>query len=418
LSRSSKRKLRKKNGSAPSGPQLKPEVPPIQNLQRAIQLQAAEQKLNKKFNRLELSTDHIYINDYGCEPFQHHQTDGWIKCKLLHGFGYSFITPDQIFFDHGGLQWIQPLAFLPSRIWRFSADEIGCHLTVDISCGHTVHIQFFNHGFVHDLQDGSQLYRCQITGPVDLQEFATGVAEWGHSDVPYLHLYHHTTADTCPKILASGSFRTSNCNIQGTTKKLNNVAYGYFTPLDEIRYDSDLKMIAMAESGEIQLMRDGFTPPKFFPPNWRQLYKSDILELQVYPCDIKKREAKLDVWVDASVLSPQHVYRHEGNGPVYYEFPHHFIHRIGTTPGQVVVFDSDRRIHQQAGLKTFDYIVVGDCSTLDGLAAPYDEEDTTHMMKVERMVGGKSILNYWFENANQDLYTGKQVEMQEFEKST
>jgi hypothetical protein len=31
------------------------------------------------------------------------------------------------------------------------------------------------------------------------------------------------------------------------------------------------------------------------------------------------------------------------------------------------------------GLKAFNYIVVGDCTTLQGLAAPYDEEDTTQI---------------------------------------
>ena len=387
----------------------------IQNIQNVLSKQGLELKQNKRFNRMESSIGHFYSNNYGYESFENYKNSGWIKCRLLHGSGYSLIVPDQIFIDHEGLKWIQPLAFLPNRVFKFNENEITGLLVVDISCGHTIHVRFSNDGLVRDLQDGSQLYRCEINGPEDLQKFATGEAEWGSLDVPYLRLYHHTTADTCPKILNSGLFRTTSYNIQGTAKRLKNVTYAYFTPLDEIRFDSDLKMIAMAVGGVIELMRDGFVPPKLLMPNWQEDYKDDILELSVYPCDLAKREAKLDVWIDASVLSPQHIYRHEGNGPIYYEFPHRFIHRIGTLPNQVVEFDSNRRIHHQPGLKVFDYIVVGDCSTLDGLAAPYDEEDTTHMMKIDHMTGGRSILNYWFENANQDLYAGKQVEMQEFE---
>ena len=49
-----------------------------------------------------------------------------------------------------------------------------------------------------------------------------------------------------------------------------------------------------------------------------------------------------------------------------------------------------------------------------GLAAPYNEEDTTHVMKVERLPNSESILKFWRENANQDLYTAKKIEMHQF----
>jgi len=83
----------------------------------------------------------------------------------------------------------------------------------------------------------------------------------------------------------------------------------------------------------------------------------------------------------------------------------------------VVAFDARRRIHRQSALKTFDYVVVGDCSTLVGLTAAYDEEDTTHIMKLERVPQGRTLLDFWFEYANQDLYSGKQVELQAFQSS-
>ncbi len=49
-----------------------------------------------------------------------------------------------------------------------------------------------------------------------------------------------------------------------------------------------------------------------------------------------------------------------------------------------------------------------------GLRAPYDEEDTTHIMKIERIPEDLTILNFWFLRANQDLYSGKDVELQKF----
>ena len=372
-------------------------------------------KLNKRFNRLETESEHIYCTDYGLEPFEDFKFAGWIKCRLIHGQGYSLIAPDQIYFNDESLKWIQPIAFAPCVLSLISESNIHCVVHVDISCGYTIKIEFHANDFVRDLADGSQLFRCEISGVQDLYEFATGDAEWNSDGVPYLRLFHHTTKETCPKILDSGVFRTGPYNIQGTTKRLKNVAYGYFTPLNEIRFSEDLKMIAMDIEGEIVLMRDGFAKPFLLPPDYQEKYKEHILVLSVYECSVAKREANLDVWIDASVLAPQHLYRHRGNGHDYYEYPHLYIQRVGTLPDHLVHFDSNRRIHHQDGLKSFDYIVVGDCTTLEGLAAPYDEEDTTHTMKIERMPTGTNMLSFWFENANTDLFTGKNVEMQEFQ---
>ena len=370
--------------------------------------------VNKRFNRIESALDHYYYSKYGSEPHQDHVTEGMIKCKLLHGQGYSLVIPDQLYVEHHGLKWIQPLAFARNQNTKFSEEEILCDLPIDISCGHTVRVRFFNRNLISNLPDGSQLYTCELRGPTGLHEYATGEAERNAEGTPYLRLHHHTTAETCPKIVASGYFRTGSYNIQGTAKQLKNVAYAYFTPLDAIKNDNDLKKIAMANGGKIEFRRDGFTPPTVLMPNYLETFKDDILQLDVYPCDPAKREACIDVWVDSTVLAPQHIYYHHDGPAVYYEFSHYFIHRIGTDPRQNVSFDGNRRIHRQPGLRSFDYIVVGDCTTLAGLAAPYDEEDTTHIMKVERLPDNESMLSFWFEHGNQDLYSAKRIEMQQF----
>ncbi|MAX23843.1 MAG: hypothetical protein CMJ19_04990 [Phycisphaeraceae bacterium] len=372
--------------------------------------------VNKRFNRLESELDHFYCFNYGTEPPGDECKEGLVKCRLLHGMGCSLIVPDQIFLGADGSKWIQPLAFMANIIAKSSEDEIVCDLPVDISCGQTLRIRFYNHGLLANLDDGSQLYKCEIQGPSDLAEHATGDSCLGPEGVPYIRLYHHTTPVARDSIASSGHFRTSMWNIQGTRKKLVNVAYAYFTPLNQITCDNDLKMIAMATGGEIELRRDGFTPPEILLPDWRETFKDDVLVMPVYPCNPSKREATLELWVDSTVLALQHIYRHDEGGPVYYEFPHPFIHRIGTEPGASVTFDDQGRIHRQPYLKAFEYGVVGDCTTLEGLAAPYDEEDTTDIMKVERMDAGMSILNFWFDHGNQDLFSKKQVDLQEFEK--
>lgn len=369
---------------------------------------------NRRFNRRDSKLDHFYFTNYGFSGDGSSEYDGWIKCRLLHGRGHSLIVPDQIYLEHSGLLWIQPLAFGPNLLMKLDDKEIACDLNVDVSCGHRLRLRFLNHDHVLDMADGSQLFKCKIRGPDELHTFATGGAEWGTGGVPYIRVFHHTTSATIPLILSSKQFRSSPWNIQGASKQLQNVAYSYFTPLDAIQTDSDLQKIAMSEGGTIDLRRDGFTPPPILLPDYLDRFKADILQLQVYQCDPTKREASVDMLIDASVLAPQHVYRHDDGGPVYYELPHHFIHRVGTIPGNSIAFDEDRRIHRQPGLKNFDYVVVGDCTELSGLAAPYDEEDTTHILKVERLPVGQTMLGFWFAQGNTDHFSGKTIEMQEF----
>lgn len=294
-------------------------------------------------------------------------------------------------------------------------EEMVCDLKIDISCGHNIHVRFFKRDFIRSLPDGAQLFKCEILGPPDLHQYATGDAEWDAESNLYLRLFHHTTADSCEKIKASGHFRTSPYNIQGTTKLLANVSYIYLTPLNKITTSGDLNCIAMAPEGFIHLRRDGFEQPKFLRPGWEQFYKNDILQLPVYASDPSKRDTVLETWVDAATLAPQHIYRHDEGAGVYYQLPHAFIHRVGAEPKGNVLFDGRYRIHQQVGLKSFDYVVVGDCSTVEGLRAPYDEEDTTHIMKIERIPDPLTLHEFWFSYANQDLYSGKDVELQKFQ---
>ncbi|WP_180901479.1 hypothetical protein [Martelella soudanensis] len=57
-------------------------------------------------------------------------------------------------------------------------------------------------------------------------------------------------------------------------------------------------------------------------------------------------------------------------------------------------------------MKRFDYLVVGDASSIDGLAAPYDEEETDQVVHVERLDAGLDL----FEFVNGGVKTGHGAE--------
>jgi hypothetical protein len=235
--------------------------------------------------------------------------------------------------------------------------------------------------------------------------------------VPYLRLYHHTSRDAKQNIERSGEFWGSKWNIQGTHKKLTNVAYVYFTPLDSVVHPDDLKMIAMASDGLLTFTVDGFQPPGILMPGWENGYKDQILILPVYRASTVDRTETLEFDIASTLLAPQHVLRHSPPAePVWYEIATPFVHRIGIEPTATLRFRSRRLDYATVQTKRFDYVVVGDATTVDGLAAPYDEEDTRFLLKIERPSTGTTTLEFWFEHGNQDLYSDKRIETQTLEQ--
>lgn len=53
----------------------------------------------------------------------------------------------------------------------------------------------------------------------------------------------------------------------------------------------------------------------------------------------------------------------------------------------------------QGNVKIFELIVVGDATKIDGLRAPFDEENTSYNFKITPLNTDSNILDYWFENA-------------------
>lgn len=357
-------------------------------------------KINYKFNRRERKGRHRYIKEF--PSFRH--TDGvkyhgYVKCKLAHHAAYSTIVPDQVYLTVGSETiWIQPLFFMASFI-LFSETEDRCRLSVDISTGARLAIDIQSDWLLSRLPDGSFIYRCEIDGPAGLFRYATGRAIL-KGNVPYIRLFHHTNLRAKKGILKSSQFWTSTWNIQGT-KQLSNIAYLYLTPLDKIVCEEDLREIAMSSVEFIPLRIDQNT--------------TNIPDelLRVYRENTSNRNHSITCWVRADSMAAQHIYRHTPTcEAVYYEVVCPFIQRIGSNIGTAIEIQNKTLIPTSP--KQFDYVVVGDATSLEGLRAPYDEEDTTHIWKIDSASESREIIRHWITNPNSDLYNRLPIELASF----
>lgn len=361
-------------------------------------------KINYRFNRHERKGKHQYVKEF--PSFRRAggvKYLGYVKCKLVHHKVYSTIVPDQVYLTIGGeTLWIQPLFFMASFI-LFSETEDRCRLTVDISLGALLAIDIKSDWLVSRLPDESFLYRCEIEGPAALFRYATGKAQLV-DNVPYIQLFHHTNLRAKEGILKSSTFWTSSWNIQGT-KQLSNIAYLYLTPLDRIVCDEDLREIAMSSVAFVPLRLD------------QNMTSVPNELLRVYRENTSNRKHSIACWVRADALSSQHIYRHApGHGAVYYEVVCPFIQRVGANVGSVIEIRKNTLF--PASPKQLDYVVVGDASSIEGLRAPYDEEDTIQIWKIDGVSGSREIIRHWSTNPNSDLYSQIAVEMAAFKDTT
>ena len=345
---------------------------------------------NYQYNRTESEGSHEYLTEFdGIRTFEKYKSNGFIKCKLFHGNGFSVIIPDQIYIGNEEVRWIQPLFFGANLISK-TDEYIECKLWVDISFGACLEITFRNSDHVNTLCDGSELYKCKILGPEDLIKYSTGIARWNEDGVPQIQLFHHTKEETKLKILESGYFLPSSWNIQGN-KKLSNIKYVYFACLDKIQYEEDLRQIAMANRGKI-----GFRLDQNFSNN------PDLI-LEVYRENTSNRTHSISKWIDTSFLTSQPAYKHSPPGnAVYYEIVQPFTYRVGLLPGTVLKIQDEQV--EASDVKQLGYIVLGDATRIEGLSAPFDEEETEEILKIEKQSCCKNNLEFWMEQSNKNHF--------------
>lgn len=359
---------------------------------------------NKAFNRFEKGGHHQYVDEFPPPKIGKSVHAGMIKCKLVHGMGYSVIVPDFLFLVGQETRWFQPLFFTACFLNKFT-EHVECHFSVDISHGHRLVIDFSSKDYIRHYDDGSELFNCKIRGPENLKDYCTGIL--GSGDTIRIPLFHHTSDENYRAIIESKYLRSSPWNFQGSNNKvLENVNYTYFTCLDSIKAPEDLSQIAMATSGKIPLIRDNGSPQN---PN-------DVVIIDVYRESTTNRTHPIKILLDVAILAPSHLIKHYPiANQVYYQIMNPFIYRVGLRPGEILPFAKGVAKPSGKSLKRFEYVVIGDGRERDGLVAPFDEENTKNILKTQKTNVKTNMLKFWFEEGNQDLFTGKNVELQTFQ---
>lgn len=344
---------------------------------------------------LEDLTESAYIEHW--REMHPNVVDGFIKLKLVHAEGASLLVPDLLAVDLGGMRWFQP-KFFYAPFLSFWDGYAAADIQLEVSGGPEVSVGFTSAGFVASLSDSSQVYRCLISGPADLAQTADGTCSMDPTGDIRLDLFHHTTDQAAAAIRASGHFRGSYWNVQGT-RELKNVAYAYFTSLQRIASEADLARIAMASVGHIGLLRTN------------AVSRRETIPLKVYRQSTSDRTATVPVSVLASLVAPQHIYRHAPQRQaVYFEACSPDIYRVGLQPEKVAPFADGLLTVPEADRKRFEFMVLGDADTEAGLIAPFDEEETKSLLHIEACTD-QSLFDFWLEHSNSDLVAGRAPEL-------
>ena len=135
------------------------------------------------------------------------------------------------------------------------------------------------------------------------------------------------------------------------------------------------------------------------------------LELTVYRESTTGRTARLRTTVATNLLAPPHLLIHRPlNDQAYYEVVGPEIYRVGVKPGAALAYASATATADPALLKCFDNVVIGDASTLEGLAAPYDEEETREVVHIEKLNADVDLFDFWQANQNSNQVSDRMPE--------
>lgn len=320
---------------------------------------------------------------------------GLIKVKLLHGDGGTVLLPELIVLGDALDHWVQPqFFFAPLLYW--DDDNAGTIINIAavdktrrFSDGLDATVTFSRADWLCNAGDRSEIYSCSVESEYRAAALAVGRARQNPDGNIDIRLYHHTTETALEQIQSSGHVRGSAWNFQGT-RELTNVAYAYFTSMPKISSERDLLSMAMASNGQLGLRLDqnGGDAP-------------DVV-LDVYRSSTRDRTATLPLWVPAAAISSPHIWMHVSTS-VCYEIVHPWIHRVGLRPGEGLTFVDGDATPSDDTLRRFDYAVLGDCTMVAGLGAPYDEEETTETFRVADL-GALTLFDYWAANQNTALY--------------
>ena len=317
---------------------------------------------------------------------------GRVKLRVVHAAIGTVFLPDLIVLDGSPATWVQPEWVYPPQLSLGPSSSAQFHFTptsrtsIDILLG----VHFTASDFVTELADGSHIYECQVTGELERIDITAGRARIRDDGGVDIRAFHHTTQENQLLILESHEVWGSSWNFQGT-RKLENISYAYFTHLPQISDEMDLNRIGMSARGQLHFRLD-----EPFGSGGADLI------LDVYRDSPGARTASVPLWIPAELIAPQHVRRHSGR-VVEYEMAHPWIMRVGLVPQGKLRFTGDEVDREQPDAKAFDYVILGDCTELDGLRAPYEEENTSQTFRFAKL-DGRDLFSYWIANSNKALF--------------
>ncbi|MCT4609398.1 MAG: hypothetical protein N4A70_09335 [Pelagimonas sp.] len=208
-----------------------------------------------------------------------------------------------------------------------------------------------------------------------------------------LALYHHTNAKAAQSILASRGLWSSQWNIQGT-QKLSNISYVYFTSLPAIANENDLRRVAMSPNGFAH----------FLPTNAPSQAKH-VVALDVYKRTCNGVDTPMKFWVNAELISPNHLWFHRPRiGMAHYEIVLPRVFRVGLEKERSLSIKGQMILTAPSACKSFNSVIVGDAATSRGLTAPFREEETKQIGKIDAIPSPGEIVSRWSEKQNSRVF--------------
>ncbi|GGF58719.1 hypothetical protein GCM10011332_10380 [Terasakiella brassicae] len=332
-------------------------------------------------------------------PFKH----GYLKCRMIHMAGKSVIQPDILFANGVTKHFFVPQFFYPNQIFFLDEDTGFCTIHIAFPNDTVFRIIFFSEGLTKRCSDGSLVYKCAYAISEGHQNVTpTGV--WKLKDQKFLlKLYHHTNDAGKKGITTSKEIWGSKTNIQGNPV-LQNIEYGYFTSLGTINNEMDLMSIAMSGEGIA-----GFLPTN--APN-APAYGTFITVPTKQPTELSQT---LWFWVDCELIAPNHLWFHRPIGEMpHYELVLPNVYRVGIKPSATLPFTGKFLTLNDQNRKVFNYVIVGDADAYNGLIAPFNEEESECIGKVQLIGDCDDIISTWKKLANTDQFSGRNVEMVQF----
>lgn len=91
-------------------------------------------------------------------------------------------------------------------------------------------------------------------------------------------------------------------------------------------------------------------------------------------------------------------------GMAHYEIVLPRVLRVGMEMGQPLSIKGQKILTQPAECKSFNSVIVGDAATSSGLTAPFREEETGQICKIDDIPAPGEIISRWFEKQNSRVF--------------